>query len=189
MHEDLRYAIRALRQSPGFTITATLTLALGIGANANGTTSRFVHQAVTGNFFRAWVCSRPRDDSFAPVKTLGMLGLILAVVGVYGVVSYGASQQTRSIGIRMALGADAGDVRRLILGEGTRLIAAGVTLGLIGTIAVTRAIHKMLVVVDTSDPLTFLMVTSALAAVGLTACYVPARRATRVDPVVVLRSE
>jgi len=105
------------------------------------------------------------------------------------VVSYGASQQTRSIGIRMALGADAGDVRRLVLGQGTRLVAAGVALGLIGTIGFTKAIHRMLVVVDTSDPLTFALITSALAAVGLTACYLPARRATRVDPVVVLRSE
>jgi predicted permease len=120
---------------------------------------------------------------------LGMLGLVLAVVGVYGVVSYGASQQTRSIGIRLALGADAGDVRRLVLGQGARLIAAGVALGLIGTVAFTRAIHGMLVVVDTSDPLTFLIVTTALVAAGLIACYLPAHRATRVDPVVVLRSE
>ena len=120
---------------------------------------------------------------------LGVLGLILAVVGVYGVVSYGASQQTRSIGIRMALGADAGDVRRLVLGQGARLVTAGVAFGLIGTIGFTRAIHGMLVVVDTSDPVTFLIVTLALVAVGLTACYLPAHRATRVDPVVVLRSE
>jgi putative ABC transport system permease protein len=80
-------------------------------------------------------------------------------------------------------------VRRLVLGQGARLIAAGVALGLIGTVAFTRAIHGMLVVVDTSDPLTFLIVTTALVAAGLIACYLPAHRATRVDPVVVLRSE
>jgi predicted permease len=121
--------------------------------------------------------------------SLGLLGLVLAVVGLYGVVSYSASQQTRSIGIRMALGAGAAEIRRLVLTQGVRLVAMGTAFGLIGTIAVIQAIKSMLVVVETADPLLISVVTALLVAVALVACYLPARRATRVDPVVVLRSE
>ena len=120
---------------------------------------------------------------------MGMLGLALAVVGVYGVVSYAASQRTREIGIRMALGADPGAVRRLVLRQGAYLVIAGVLAGLAGAWALARAITSWLFGVIAADPLTFTGVTLLLAAIALWACYVPARRAMRVDPMVALRHE
>jgi predicted permease len=120
---------------------------------------------------------------------MGILGLILAVIGVYGVVSYGASQRTRELGIRMALGARPSDVRALVLGQGVRLVIAGVVTGLIGAAALTRVATRFVLLVSATDPLTFTVVTLALAAIALWACYLPARRAMRVDPMVALRHE
>jgi predicted permease len=120
---------------------------------------------------------------------MGGLGLLLAVVGVYGVVSYGASRRTREIGIRLALGAAPVDVRSLILRQGARLVAGGVIVGLLAASLVTRAMTRILVLVSSTDPLTFVIVTAALAAIALLACYLPARKAMRVDPIVALRHE
>jgi putative ABC transport system permease protein len=120
---------------------------------------------------------------------LGLLGLALAVVGVYGVVSYGAAQRTREIGIRMALGAEPGDILRIILGQGVGLVVWGVVLGLAGAAAMTRLLERFLLLVSATDPLTFTVVTLLLASAALWACYLPARRATRVQPVVALRHE
>jgi predicted permease len=120
---------------------------------------------------------------------LGLLGLALAVVGVYGVVSYGAAQRTREIGIRMALGAEPGDILRIILGQGVGLVVSGVVLGLAGAAAMTRLLKRFLLLVSATDPLTFTVVTLLLASAALWACYLPARRATRVQPVVALRHE
>jgi predicted permease len=120
---------------------------------------------------------------------LGLIGVLLALVGVYGVVSYGASQRTREIGIRLALGAQPGHVRRLVLGQGVTLVAGGLAIGLVLTVAATEAIAKALLLVSATDPVAFGGVTVALAAVALVACYVPARRVTRVDPMVALRHE
>jgi len=121
--------------------------------------------------------------------TMGILGLLLAMIGVYGVVSYGASQRTREIGIRMALGAGPADVRSLVLGHGLRLVIAGVATGLVAAAVFTRVAAGYVLLVSTTDPLTFTMVTLLLAAIALWACYLPARRAMRVDPVVALRHE
>jgi predicted permease len=120
---------------------------------------------------------------------LGLLGLTLAVVGVYGVVSYGAAQRTREIGIRMALGAVPRDILRIILGQGVRLVVSGVVLGLAGAAAMTRLLERFLLLVSATDPFTFIVVTSLLVSAALWACYLPARRATRVEPVVALRHE
>ena len=120
---------------------------------------------------------------------LGLLGLALAVVGVYGVVSYGAAQRTREIGIRMALGAMPGDIFRIILQQGVWLIVSGVVLGLAGAAALTRLLNRFLLLVSATDPLTFITVTLLLGSAALWACYLPARRATRVEPVVALRHE
>jgi putative ABC transport system permease protein len=120
---------------------------------------------------------------------LGLLGLALAVVGVYGVVSYGAAQRTREIGIRMALGAMPRDIFRIILGQGVWLIVSGVVLGLAGAAAMTRLLNRFLLLVSATDPLTFITVTLLLTSAALWACYLPARRATRVEPVVALRHE
>jgi putative ABC transport system permease protein len=117
------------------------------------------------------------------------LALILASVGIYGVISYAVAQRTREIGVRMALGAHPGDVLRLILGEGLRLVLAGAVLGIIFALLATRFMATMIYGVSATDPLIFLCVLVLLAVVSLAACYVPARRAMRVDPIVALRYE
>jgi ABC-type antimicrobial peptide transport system permease subunit len=120
---------------------------------------------------------------------MGLLGLLLSVVGVYGVVSYGASQRTREMGIRLALGADPAAVGGLILRQGARLVALGIGVGLLMTFAVTRTIGRFFVLVGAADPVTFGTVTGILAATACVACYLPARRTMRVDPMIALRHE
>jgi putative ABC transport system permease protein len=120
---------------------------------------------------------------------LGFLGLVLAVVGVYGVVSFAASQRTREIGIRMALGAEPAGILMLVLRQGIVIIGVGVIAGLAVAFASARLVKNYLVGVSATDPLTYVGVTLLLILIALTACYVPARRAMRVDPVVALRYE
>jgi len=118
----------------------------------------------------------------------GILGLVLAVVGIYGVISYATSQRINEIGIRMALGADSQDVLRMILGEGIIIVGAGLTIGLVGALSAARVVRNF-VAVSATDPLTYLIVSATLTLVSLLACYSPARRATKVDPMTALRYE
>jgi putative ABC transport system permease protein len=125
----------------------------------------------------------------ALAATMGMLGLILAVVGVYGVVSFSVTRRTQEIGIRIALGAERGDIIKLVSRQGLRLVLAGVAAGVIIGLLLTHAMGKLLMGVSSADPATYALVAILLSAVALLACYIPARRATAVDPMMALRYE
>jgi predicted permease len=119
---------------------------------------------------------------------LGVLGLILAIVGVYGVVSYAASQKSHEIGVRMALGAQPADILKMVFRDGFLIVAIGLVIGIALALAAGRLVGGF-VVVSARDPLTYIVVTGVLVFVALAACFIPARRATRVDPLVALRYE
>jgi len=121
--------------------------------------------------------------------SLGILGLLLAIVGVYGVISYSANQRTHEIGVRMALGARPLQILQMVLRQGFAIVALGVLLGVMAAIAMAKLVADLLVSVSPVDPLTYGSASLVLASIALTACYLPARRATRVDPMVALRYE
>jgi putative ABC transport system permease protein len=117
------------------------------------------------------------------------MALTLAAVGIYGVIAYSVSQRTHEIGIRMALGAERADVVRMVIGQGMRMAAAGIAEGIAGAVALSRILSAQLYEVSATDAGTYMTVSLLLLAVALAATYVPARRATAVDPLVALRYE
>ncbi|MBZ5725019.1 MAG: ABC transporter permease [Acidobacteriia bacterium] len=131
----------------------------------------------------------PRRVDMLLLGSLAALGLVLGAIGIYGVVSYSASRRTHEIGIRVALGAGRADVLSLVLGQGLWLVLIGETVGLAGALALNRVVASMVFRITTTDPVTYAGVAAIWAAVGIVACYLPARRAMRVDPLAALRSE
>ncbi|HEV8133607.1 MAG TPA: ABC transporter permease [Pyrinomonadaceae bacterium] len=131
----------------------------------------------------------PRRFVMSLIGSLAFVALTLALVGIYSVISFSVNERTREIGIRMALGANRGDVLRMVLGQGMRVSAIGIVAGLGIAFAVTRLLRTLLFEVSATDPRTFALVVALLTLVALLACYLPARRATRVDPLEALRSE
>jgi ABC-type antimicrobial peptide transport system permease subunit len=137
-----------------------------------------------------------RDDSVTPTRvntllvgSFGVLALLISVVGIGGVLAFSVSQRTGEIGIRMSLGADAGRVRRMVIAEGGGVLAAGLLLGLIGSLLATRVVSGLLFGVSPYDPITLLAVAALMVAVGLFAAWLPAERAARVQPGEAMRSE
>ena len=132
--------------------------------------------------------ARPRYDATL-LALFALVALVLAAVGIYGVISYSVSQRTHEIGIRMALGAQKSDVLNLVLRQGMSLIILGLAAGIAGALALTRVLSNLLYEVSATDPATFIVITLLLAGVGVAACFIPARRAMKVEPIVALRFE
>lgn len=211
---DIRHAVRSLRRTPGFTAAAVLTLAIGIGA----TTAIFsivdhvilrplayrdpdhlyvVHESVPRLAHIAPVIPvsanlesvAPREFQMRLVLAFGVIALLLAGLGVYGVVSYSVAQRTGEIGLRVALRATPQTVAGSVLRQAMVPVAFGLVAGLAAAVGAGRALRAMLFDVSTADPVTLLSVSLVLLTVGALACYVPARRAMRVDPLNALRTE
>jgi putative ABC transport system permease protein len=132
--------------------------------------------------------ARPRFSAVL-LNWLSGLAALLAAVGIFGVMAYSVAQRSGEFGVRIALGAQSSDILRLVIGQGLRLVAIGVAIGLAGSFALTRLISKLLFGVSATDPLTFIAIAALMTFVALLACYIPARRATKVDPMIALRTE
>jgi putative ABC transport system permease protein len=130
-----------------------------------------------------------RRFSMLLLGLFAFIALFLAAVGLYGVVAYTVSLRTQEIGLRMAIGAQRGDVLRLVVGGGMKLALVGVAIGILGALALARFVETMLYAVTPFDPASYAATAAVLLAVAALACYVPARRAMRVDPIVALRAE
>jgi putative ABC transport system permease protein len=133
--------------------------------------------------------STPKRIMTAMMGVFGVFALLMAGAGLYGVMAYAVSRRTHEIGVRLALGARPSDILRMITRQGMKLTLAGLAFGLAGALALTRVMSGILFGVSAADPLTFILISLLLMCVALLACYLPARRATKVDPLAALRHE
>jgi putative ABC transport system permease protein len=131
----------------------------------------------------------PQRFNMSLLGLFAALGLVLAAVGIYGLIAYGVSQRTHEIGLRMALGAQASDVMKMVVGRGMALVMIGIVVGLGASYALTRLMKTLLFGVSATDPLTFTLIALSLGLIALMACWIPARRAAKVDPMIALRCE
>ncbi len=181
------------RQARGFAIVARTPgdVKMLIPAMRNAVQS--LNRDVPTNFRTlAQIFSSSLDNrrfSLVIFGSFAAVALLLAALGIYGVTSYAVTQRTSEMGIRIALGARVADVLRLVIGQGMKSVSLGIAIGLGGAFALTRSIAHLLFEVSATDPLTFMVVTALLMLVGLLACCLPARRATKVDPMIALRYE
>jgi ABC-type antimicrobial peptide transport system permease subunit len=143
-------------------------------------------QTMNDALFRALA---PRRISGVLVGSFAGLALILSAIGIFGMIAYAVSQRTHEFGVRMALGARQQDVLQMVIGAGLKIAATGVFVGVGASLALTRFMRSLLYAVGPNDPLTFAVIPLLFALVALAACYIPARRAMRVDPIVALRCE
>jgi predicted permease len=158
----------------------------GAASNMNGHPSVFGVQTMNSIISDTMA---QRRFSMILLGTFAALALLLASIGIYGVISYLVARRTQEIGIRMAVGANTADVLRLVLVDGSKLALMGIAVGIAGALAATRLMSNMLYDVSTTDPITFVSISALLLGIAMVACYVPALRATRVDPVTALRNE
>jgi putative ABC transport system permease protein len=140
------------------------------------------------DYINSFSYSQPRFG-FLLITVFAAVGMILVSVGVYSVIAYTTARRTREIGIRMALGAEGGDVQRLVIKTGLRLVVLGIVIGLAASLGISRLIASQLWGVSAHDPLTLVVVPILLLIIGILACWIPARRATRVSPMKALRYE
>jgi predicted permease len=185
-----------VRQSPGY--ASVVFLRSAGNPEALGESIRHQVQSIDPNIpvfsvrTMDQIISRSMAERRFALQLLGIfagVALLLAAIGIYGVMAYSFSQRTHEIGVRIALGAQRVDIFRMAVGEGMQLVAIGLAIGLVGAAALTRTVRNMLFDVSPADPMTFGAISATLAAVAFLACYIPARRATRVDPLVALRDE
>lgn len=167
---------------PAAVLTAVRQRVHELDAELPVSTVRTMDQWVANN------AARPRLNTVL-LGTFACVALLIAAIGIYGVLAYSVNLRTREIGVRMTLGAQPAGVLRMVVREGMAMGLAGISAGLLGALAASRALTSMLFGVEARDPAIFALVAGVLVIVALGACYVPARRATRVDPVVVLRYE
>ena len=169
-----------------------------VSAEAFGNTLRSTIASVDPDLpvYRIRTARAAVNSGLGSISLLGSLlgafaavGLILAAIGIYGIISYTVAQRTGELGIRVALGAQSRDVLWLVLGKGAVLIVTGSLLGIAGAYGVSRLLVSLIPSLPTRDPLILLVTTAVLVGVALLACHIPARRATRVDPLIALRSE
>jgi putative ABC transport system permease protein len=194
--EDRPAIYLPLWQNSGMTATLVLRgpgrpadLAAGIEEAVRGIDAELPVYAVRSMDEAMAATVAQRQFAMRLLALFALAALALSVLGIYGVVSYGVARRTREIGIRMALGARPSDVQRLLLGQGARLVLLGIATGLVGALLATRALAALLYGVGPRDLATFLGVPAVLAAVALLATWIPARRASRLDPTLALRAD